>query len=104
MMRGHCGLACSFGVVAALLLIVTPEALAQTATETPSPINARKVLIMLFLMLGPIKILVPFVNMTRGADAALRRSLASPPQRWGWLGCSGAACWKTSTSRCPSWP
>jgi multiple antibiotic resistance protein len=40
-------------------------------------IGARKIFIMLFLMLGPIKILVPFVNMTRGADAVLRRRLAT---------------------------
>ncbi len=32
---------------------------------------------MLFLMLGPIKILVPFVNMTRGCDAQFRRRLAT---------------------------
>ena len=32
---------------------------------------------MLFLMLGPIKILMPFVNMTWNSDAAFRRRLAT---------------------------
>jgi multiple antibiotic resistance protein len=66
--------------VAALLLLAlfAPQALAQSETGTAQPvIGARKIFTMLFLMLGPIKILLPFVNMTRGSDAALRRSLAT---------------------------
>lgn len=39
-------------------------------------IGARKIFLMLFLMLGPIKILVPFVGMTQGSDPAFRRTLA----------------------------
>ena len=43
---------------------------------TASDFGARKIFLMLFLMIGPIKILVPFVEMTRGADRAFRRTLA----------------------------
>jgi len=39
--------------------------------------GARKIFVLLFLMLGPIKILVPFVEMTRDADSAFRRRLAT---------------------------
>ena len=45
-------------------MLVSP-AFAQTETSAAlneSKISARKIFIMLFLMLGPIKILVPFVN------------------------------------------
>jgi|RhiMetdeSRZDD1v2_1073273.scaffolds.fasta_scaffold1408478_1 small neutral amino acid transporter SnatA (MarC family) len=55
-------------------------ALAQTeiAGRLNEPnVSARKIFIMLFLMLGPIKILVPFVNLTRNADPVLRRRLAT---------------------------
>ena len=63
-----------------LLAVLAPPALAQAetgATAIRPVIGARKIFMMLFLMLGPIKILVPFVNMTKGSDAALRRSLAT---------------------------
>ena len=44
----------------------------------PAPeIGARKKSFMLFLMLGPIKIFVPFVEMTHGSDPAFRRRLAT---------------------------
>ena len=43
---------------------------------TASDFGARKIFLMLFLMIGPIKILVPFVEITRGADRAFRRTLA----------------------------
>jgi len=39
--------------------------------------GARKIFFLLFLMLGPIKILLPFVDMTRDTDAAFRRRLAT---------------------------
>jgi len=41
-----------------------------------SDFGARKIFLMLFLMIGPIKILVPFVELTRGADRAFRKALA----------------------------
>ncbi len=55
---------------------------AQAQTEAGSvamqPIlSAKKIFLMLFLMLGPIKILVSFVNMTLGTDARFQRNLAT---------------------------
>lgn len=50
----------------------------ETAAALSQPnVSARKIFIMLFLMLGPIKILVPFVNLTRNEDPVLRRRLAT---------------------------
>jgi multiple antibiotic resistance protein len=39
--------------------------------------SGKKIFLMLFLMLGPTKILVPFVAMTKGTDKAFRRRLAT---------------------------
>ena len=64
---------------AVLLMLAATTAMAQsdTALSVRQPhLDARKVFFMLFLMLGPIKILVPFVNLTAGSDALLRRRLA----------------------------
>jgi len=38
--------------------------------------GARKMFLMLFLMLGPIKILVPFVSITNNCDTRFRRRMA----------------------------
>jgi len=81
--RSSRGLGCHSGVLAAtllLLILFALPALAQAdagATVAQPIINPRKIFLMLFLMLGPIKILMPFVNMTRGSDAAFRRRLAT---------------------------
>ncbi|WP_270935307.1 MarC family protein [Falsiroseomonas oryzae] len=67
-------------VLGVLLLGVAVPALAQGVAEPPAPrgpIGAKQMFLMLFLMLGPIKILVPFVDMTRGLDAEARRALAT---------------------------
>jgi multiple antibiotic resistance protein len=40
-------------------------------------LSARKIFVLLFLMLGPIKIMVPFVEMTRDRDRSFRRHLAT---------------------------
>jgi multiple antibiotic resistance protein len=58
---------------------LSDPAAAQTAeTAGPQPeFGPRKIFIMLFLMLGPIKVLVPFVEMTWGADTSFRRKLAA---------------------------
>ncbi len=40
-------------------------------------LTPHRIFTLLFLMLGPIKILAPFVNLTRGADAAYRTRLAT---------------------------
>ena len=39
-------------------------------------IDPQRVFVFLFLMLGPVKILLPFAEMTRHGDAAFRRQLA----------------------------
>jgi len=49
---------------------------ASDGTAALPVLGARKIFVLLFLMLGPIKILVPFVEMTRDTDAAFRRRLA----------------------------
>jgi multiple antibiotic resistance protein len=73
-----------FLIVLALLLI--PSAIFPAAALAQSPIGAgaaepefgaRKIFFMLFLMLGPIKILVPFVDLTRGSDPEFRRGMAT---------------------------
>jgi hypothetical protein len=38
---------------------------------------ARKIFIMLFLMLGPLNILVPFITLTGNSERVLRRRLAT---------------------------
>ncbi|MGE0419188.1 MAG: MarC family protein [Acetobacteraceae bacterium] len=59
-------------------LIPMTDALAQqVALEANSPVDSRKIFTLLFLMLGPIKILGPFVTMTQGADATFRFRLAT---------------------------
>jgi multiple antibiotic resistance protein len=75
---------CGKRLVLGLGLLVCPvlmsPAFAQTETSAAlsgSNISAKKIFIMLFLMLGPIKILVPFVNLTRDADPVVRRRLAT---------------------------
>src|SRR6185437_2412789 len=40
-------------------------------------IDPQRVFVILFLMLGPVKLLVPFVEMSRQSDPAFRRVLAN---------------------------
>lgn len=56
----------------------TAPALAQSSADLAiqTDLSPRKIFFMLFLMLGPIKILVPFVNMTRDCEPTLRRGIA----------------------------
>lgn len=64
----------------ALVACSAMYALAQAplGADAPAPdFGARKIFFMLFLMLGPIKILVPFVTMTRGSEPRFRRRLAT---------------------------
>lgn len=70
-------------VVATLLAAAAaPDALAQ-APATPDPadgqmrLSPKQIFLLLFLMLGPIKILVPFSSMARDMDATARRHLAT---------------------------
>ncbi|MBS7789647.1 MarC family protein [Roseococcus sp. SDR] len=61
----------------ALLLAWPGLALAETAAPFAHAVPAKKIFALLFLMIGPLKILGPFVMMTRGADAHFRRQLAT---------------------------
>ena len=67
----------SFTVALSALTAVSAYAqMLDGSVATASDFGARKIFLMLFLMIGPIKILVPFVEITRGADRAFRRALA----------------------------
>jgi multiple antibiotic resistance protein len=60
-------------------VLLEPQ-MAKAASETPladATINGRNIFFMLFLMLGPIKILMPFVQMTKGTATGFRRRLAT---------------------------
>jgi len=66
--------------ILALFILLPVTALAETPLGAAAPepqFGARKVFFMLFLMLGPIKILVPFVDLTRGSDSEFRWRLAT---------------------------
>jgi multiple antibiotic resistance protein len=72
-------LAAFFSLTLALSALAAIPAHAQMVAipvMTTSDFGARKIFLMLFLMIGPIKILVPFVEITRGADRTFRRTLA----------------------------
>lgn len=61
----------------ALLVISSAPAMAQDGSPgLVQGFGARTIFFMLFLMLGPVKVLVPFASMTRGRDQAFRRRLA----------------------------
>lgn len=61
-----------------ILLLAWPgSALAETGGTLLHAVPAQKVFALLFLMIGPMKILGPFVMMTQGADDAFRRRLAT---------------------------
>ena len=59
-----------------LCLLLLPT-LAHAQDAAPAPLSPQKIFTLLFLMLGPIKILAPFAQMTRGADATFRFRLAT---------------------------
>jgi multiple antibiotic resistance protein len=64
----------------ALSLFLTATFLQTSAaaqTTDTLDIGPRKIFFILFLMLGPIKILIPFVGMTAGTGAAFRNRLAT---------------------------
>lgn len=58
-----------------LLMALALPGVAQASTGQ-APLSAQQIFALLFLMLGPMKILGPFAVMTRGTDAHFRRSLA----------------------------
>lgn len=59
------------------LLIWSGPAWAQAASGFQQAVPASKIFALLFLMIGPVKILAPFARMTRGADPHFRRQLAT---------------------------
>lgn len=60
------------------LLLAAPAMAAGEAGGTfTHAVPAQKIFALLFLMIGPLKILGPFVAMTRGTDAAFHRRLAT---------------------------
>ena len=73
---------CQFVALCSMLavsLLVTMPAFAQVSPDGvagQTAIDSRKIFFMLFLMLGPIKILVPYAAMVRDADPVLRRRVA----------------------------
>lgn len=76
--RGAARLCLGSRTVILLLLLFPLTAQAAAGDVAAQPVlGARKIFILLFLMLGPIKILVPFVEMTRDTDAEFRRRLAT---------------------------
>jgi hypothetical protein len=67
-------------LVFALAVCLPTHSLAQAPLGVDAPVpefGARKIFFMLFLMLGPIKVLVPFVTMSSGSDPRFRRRLAT---------------------------
>src|SRR5689334_3238022 len=76
--HSRCAVLVGLGVLA--LPALMSSALAQTtvaASLNEPNVSARKIFIMLFLMLGPLKILVPFIDLTRNSERVLRRRLAT---------------------------
>lgn len=64
-------------ILMAIVMVGTAPAMAQDGSAVVAQgFGARTIFFMLFLMLGPVKILVPFASMTRGCDPVFRRHLA----------------------------
>jgi len=64
--------------LAAVLLCAAPaypQVFAHSELQLPE-VGARRMFLLLFLMLGPVKILVPFAAMTKGSDRRARWTLA----------------------------
>lgn len=73
------GLSALFFCVLPLAMSVsalTQETVPNTATRSSITLTRGDMFTIFFLMLGPIKILGPFVQMTRNGDAAFARKLA----------------------------
>lgn len=66
-------------LAATLVLLASPSlAYAEVASSIPAQgLSAQKIFTLLFLTLGPMKILVPFVRATGGAEPVFRRRLAT---------------------------
>lgn len=66
-----------FAIIFALALTARNAEAATPATISAMVIDPQRIFALFFLMLGPIKVLAPFVEMTRHADSRARRRLAS---------------------------
>jgi small neutral amino acid transporter SnatA (MarC family) len=89
--------------ISILFLILMFSAIAQTPSvnqpQTPDLcgqqtrylLNLAGIFTFLFLMLGPIKVLVPFVKMTKDTDARFRRKLALMATLISTIGCLASA-------------
>ncbi|HHT9111214.1 MAG TPA: MarC family protein [Candidatus Brocadiaceae bacterium] len=89
--------------ISILFLILMFSAIAQTSSvnqprtpdlsgqQTRYFLNLAGIFTFLFLMLGPIKVLVPFVKMTKDTDARFRRKLALMATLISTIGCLASA-------------
>ena len=64
-------------LIGALALWPSMAQAESTVAIGSGSVEARQMFALLFLMLGPIKVLVPFMNMTQGAPPEFRRQLAT---------------------------
>jgi multiple antibiotic resistance protein len=81
MPRNSQGKAAVVGCIALLAATVTlaaaQEAIVDLGAQAPAaPFSLGKIFILLFLTLGPLKLLGPFAEITRGHDTAFKRRLA----------------------------
>ncbi|MFS8115999.1 MarC family protein [Rhizobium jaguaris] len=78
--RQNAGGSVGLTLILAIVLVCFPaQSFAQSPAGAAMPeveFGARKIFFMLFLMLGPIKILMPFVALTGNWDARFRRRMA----------------------------
>ncbi len=65
-----------FPVIARTTSISQQQAIASSNQQAPYSLSLASVFTFFILMLGPIKILIPFVKMTKGTDTKFRRKLA----------------------------
>lgn len=64
-------------IITGLFLASPAMAALDTGESFTHAVPAQRVFALLFLMIGPLKILGPFVAMTRGTEPAFRRRLAT---------------------------
>ncbi len=76
--QGRRGLVCVLAAVCAAGIPLQSLAQSPLGADLPDvEFGARKIFLMLFLMLGPIKILVPFKVLAGGLDRVSRRRIAT---------------------------
>jgi len=76
--QAQCSILLGLGLLALWALTSPVLAQAPIAETLNEPnVSTRKIFLMLFLMLGPMKILVPFVNLTGNAEPVVQRRMAT---------------------------